>query len=76
MSTLLGSFFAQPLPVAAYWFWLVFPVCLTVSLVYKATKVQRFAEIFPAAAILFLTMIAGLTAVAIGLWLLIRVYPS
>ena len=70
MSTLFGSIFGQPLPVSGYWLWLVFPICLTVSLVYKTTKAESFGQIFPAAAILFLTMIGGLTGVTIGLWLL------
>ncbi len=68
----LASFLGQPLPVADFWLWLVFPICLTISLVYKATKIDRFRDIFLAAAVMFLTMIGGLALVAIALWLLYR----
>lgn len=60
------------MPVAVFWLWLVVPICMTVSLVYKATKIDRFKDIFPAAALMFLTMIGGLALVTIALWLLPR----
>jgi len=70
MPALLGSFFGQPLPVADFWLWLVFPICLTLSLVYKATRAARFRDIFPSALLLFASMIGGLVLVTIGLWLI------
>ena len=72
MTVSLASFLGQPLPVDDYWLWLAFPICLSVSLVYKTIKAERFRDIFPAAAVLFLSMIAGLALVTIALWLLIR----
>ncbi len=72
MSVFFASFFGQPLPVADFWLWLVFPICLTISLVYKATKIDRFGDIFPAAAVMFITMIGGLALVTIVLWLFTR----
>ena len=72
MLVCLGSFLGEPLPVADYWLWLAFPICLTISLVYKATKVERFRDIFPAAAVMFVTMIGGLALVTIAIWLLTR----
>ncbi len=70
MSALLGSFFGQPLPVAAYWFWLVFPICLALSLVYKTTRAPRFRDIFPSALLLFASMIGGFILITIAIWLL------
>ncbi len=72
MSVFLASFLGEPLPVADYWLWLVFPVCLSISVVYKTIKVERVRDIFPAAAVLFGAMIGGLALVAIAIWLLIR----
>ena len=69
MSAVLGSFFGQPLPVAAYWLWLIFPICLALSLVYKTTRAARFLDIFPSALLLFATMIGGLALLTIALWL-------
>ena len=72
MPICLTSFLGQPLPVATYWLWLAFPLCLAISVVYKAIKAQRFGDIFPAAAVLFVAMIGGLALVTIALWLLIQ----
>ncbi len=72
MPLFFASFLGQPLPVADYWLWLAFPICLAISVVYKTIKVERFGEIFPAAAVLFVSMIGGLALVTIALWLLTR----
>ncbi len=69
MPEVIASLFGKPLPVADYWLWLVFPVCLTVSLVYKTTRAGRFREIIPSALVLFASMIGGLILVTLGLWL-------
>ena len=69
MFAVLGSFFGQPLPVADYWLWLIIPICLALSLVYKTTRAARFRDIFPSALLLFATMIGGLALLTIALWL-------
>ena len=73
MTVFFASFLGQPLPVADYWLWLVFPICLTISLVYKTIKADRFGDIFLAAAILFVSMIGGLALVTVALWLLTQI---
>ena len=70
MPEIIASLFGKPLPVADYWLWLVFPVCLTVSLVYKTTRSRRFREIIPSAVVLFASMIGGLILVTLGLWVI------
>ena len=72
MSVFLASFLGLPLPVYKYWLWLAFPICLTISVVYKTIKVERFRDIFPAAAVLFGAMIGGLALVSIAIWLFIQ----
>ena len=72
MSVFFASFLGQPLPVATYWLWLAFPMCLSISVVYKTIKVERVRDIFPAAAVLFGAMIGGLALVAFAIWLLIN----
>jgi len=72
MTVFIASFLGQPLPVHTFWLLLVFPMCLAISLVYKTTKAERFAQIFPATAILFVSMIGGLALVTIAIWLLTR----
>lgn len=73
MPAIIASFLGQPLPVADFWLWLAFPMCLAISLVYKTTKTERFAQILPATAILFVSMIGGLALVTISIWLLIHI---
>ena len=73
MLAFLASFCGLPLPVERYWLWLVLPICLAISLVYKTIKVERFRDIFPATVILFATMIGGLALLTIAIWwILIR----
>ena len=74
MSVFLASFLGQPLPVSTYWLWLAFPLCLTISVVYKTIKAERLRDIFPAAVVLFGAMIGGLALVTIAIWLLIRLW--
>lgn len=72
MSTFLASFLAEPLPVADYWLWLALPICLSISVAYKTIKADRFADIFLSSLATFFTMIGGMIAVTIGLWLISR----
>ncbi len=67
MTAALASFLAQPLPVAGYWLWLAFPICMSIALVYKTIKAPRFADILLSSLILFITLIGGMVLFTIGL---------
>ncbi len=49
---------------------LLLPLCLSVSVVYKAVRCPNIREIPLASLVLFVTIVFGMYAVAVGLWLL------
>lgn len=52
---------------------LMLPLCLFVAIVYKTIRSERVADIPKAAAQLWVTVLAGMCAVGVGLWVLFRV---
>jgi hypothetical protein len=48
---------------------LLLPLCLAVSVVYKTTKCNRVAEVPLASAVLCVTIVIGMYAVGIGLFI-------
>jgi hypothetical protein len=49
------------------------PLCLSVAVVYKATRIDNLREAIAAALILWLTIVMGMIAVGVGLWLVFQV---
>lgn len=49
---------------------LLVPLCLAVAVVYKTVRCQRPAHIPLASIVLCVTIVAGMYAVGVGLWLL------
>ena len=47
---------------------LMLPLCLSIAVVYKTTRCERVRDIPVAALILWVTIVAGMYAVGIGLW--------
>lgn len=47
---------------------LMLPLCLSIAVVYKTTRCKRVRDIPVAALILWVTIVAGMYAVGIGLW--------
>jgi hypothetical protein len=65
--------FWQPLPIWDYWYLLLVPLCLGVSIVYKSIKCHRMRQVPREAGVIFLMILAGM-ALAAGLLLgLVRV---
>ena len=65
--------FWQPLPVWNYWWLLLVPLCLGVSIVYKSIKCHRMSQVPREAAVIFVMILVGM-ALAGGLLLgLVRV---
>jgi len=69
MSALLATVFLHPMTVAG---WqrtaLLFPLCLSIAVVYKSIKCERPREVPVATLILWVTIVLGMYAVGIGLW--------
>lgn len=64
--------FIDPLPVYDYWYWLLLPLCLLFSVVYKAVKCESISDIPKAAASITVWIIASMAAAAAVLALLDR----
>jgi hypothetical protein len=65
--------FWQPLPVWDYWYLLLLPLCVGVSVVYKAIKCRDMKQVPREAAVIFVMIILGMVLAAALLLLLVRV---
>lgn len=64
--------FWQPLPVWDYWYLLLVPLCLGVSIVYKSIKCHRMRQVPKEAAVIFGMILAGMTFAGVVLLVLVR----
>jgi hypothetical protein len=65
--------FWQPLPVWDYWYLLLVPLCLGVSIVYKSIKCHRMSQVPREAGVIFLMILAGMAFAGAALMALVRV---
>jgi len=71
----LGQFFVNPLPLSGFIkAVLILPLCLSISIVYKATRMDDLSRLRPAVAGLCLTIVVGMYAVGLGLWLMFQLF--
>ena len=52
---------------------LMLPLCLSIALVYKTTRCENLRDVPVAALVLWITIVLGMYAVGVGLWLLFRI---
>ncbi|HEY7120406.1 MAG TPA: hypothetical protein VH475_27705, partial [Tepidisphaeraceae bacterium] len=64
--------FWQSLPVWDYWYLLLLPLCLGVSIVYKAIKCHTMKQVPREAAVIFIMIITGMVLAAVLLLGLVR----
>ena len=64
--------FLSPLPVWDYWIWLLIPLCLGVSIVYKAIRIERLADVPKQALIITLWILGGMAAAAVALVIIVQ----
>lgn len=71
MTLLVLALFSSPLMLSGMQrSLLVLPLCLSISVVYKTIRCERLADMPVAALGLWVTIILGMYAVGIGVWLL------
>jgi len=71
MTGLLAALFTTPITLTGWQHaLLLLPLCLSISVVYKTVRCDEVREIPLASLVLWVTMVAGMYAVGIGLWLL------
>ncbi len=52
---------------------LVLPLCLSIAIVYKTLRCEKTSQIFTASLILWCTIVVGMYALGLGLWVLFSV---
>jgi hypothetical protein len=63
----------DPLPIHDWWFWLLLPLCLLFSIVYKAVKCESVKQIPKEALSITLFILAGMAAAAVVLTVIVKV---
>jgi len=64
--------FRQPLPVWDYWYLLLIPLCVGISIVYKSIKCREMRQVPREASGIFIMIMVGMVATAAGLYALMR----
>lgn len=64
--------FRQPLPVWDYWYLLLIPLCVGISIVYKSIKCREMKQVPREASVIFIMIMLGMTATAAALYALMR----
>ena len=62
--------FFDPLPVDGYWMFLLLPMIIAISVVYKTIKTDRLSKIPREASILAAQIVAFMILAAVALWML------
>ncbi|HVT87570.1 MAG TPA: hypothetical protein VHD56_01850 [Tepidisphaeraceae bacterium] len=62
--TLAYRLFVDPLPIYSYWYWLLIPLCLLFSIVYKAVKCDDMSQVPRAALASTFYILLGMAAAA------------
>jgi hypothetical protein len=63
--------FLDPLPVWDYWPWLVLPLIVGVSIVYKSIKCRSMSTVPKEAAAITFWILFGMAGAAAGLWVIV-----
>ena len=74
MNLLFMALIASPITLTgAQRFWMLLPLCLSISIVYKTVRCHNLRDVPLAALALWGTVVAGMIGVGVGLWLLFLV---
>jgi hypothetical protein len=64
--------FLHPIPVWDYWLWLLVPLTVGVSIVYKSMKCRNMSDVPREAAQIAVLILLGMAAAAALLWVIVR----
>jgi hypothetical protein len=65
--------FIDPLPIYRYWYWLLLPLCVLFSVVYKAVKCESMKEVPRQAISITFWILLGMASAAVGLALVVKI---
>ncbi len=74
LQTIIAAILLEPLHLDGGRLWLVLPLCASIAVVYKTTKVRELRDVPLAALLLFVTIIGGMAVVVASLYLLITIF--
>lgn len=74
MCVLAYTPFIHPAPLWDYWVWLLIPLCVSVSVVYKTIKCRYVDQIPREATALTMYILLAMAGVALGVWLIYMVF--
>ncbi|MBL8763464.1 MAG: hypothetical protein JNM07_04260 [Phycisphaerae bacterium] len=66
--------FLDPLNVSSYWFVLLAPMCLFISIAWKAIRVRSFAGYWREVVVMTAQTLLGMVALAVAFYLLVEVF--
>lgn len=73
---ILATLFVNPMPLPIHSvLWLLLPLCLSVSLVYKTIRTGDVRKIWIETLRLMVYIVAALVALGVSLWLIQRYWP-
>ena len=64
--------FIDPLPIYRYWYWLLLPLCILFSVVYKAVKCESMKDVPRQAISITFWILLGMASAAVGLALVLK----
>ena len=70
-----GLFF-KPIDVSEVWLWMLLPLCLSVAVVYKTTKLKQLRRLPFSVAALFSTILLAVMAIGGVLYFLVYLWPG
>ena len=71
MTALLAGIFSTPVTLSGFGHaLLLLPLCLSISVVYKAVRCPQVRDIPVASLVLCVTIVCGMYAVGVGLWII------
>ncbi len=74
MTAIFAQLFVTPLELSGpQRMLLIVPLCLSISLIYKATRLENLRALPGAVAALCLTIVVGMYAVGVGLWAIFHI---
>ncbi len=74
MTSALVGLFTTPIELTGIQrFLLMLPLCLSIAIVYKTTRCRNLRDVPAAALVLWVTIVAGMYAVGLGLWLVFEI---
>lgn len=65
--------FVQPAPLWDYWYLLALPIIAALSIVYKSIRCHEMKQVPREAAVIFVTILAGMVIAAGVLWVIVKV---